>query len=266
MRSTCTTPIIVLIFLVLLPGLSFAITIPEELQYELTWNNVKMGDASLAVKEASDRSLSITATGNTAEWFSKLFEIKANVSAKATRERDDKYMGNMKIEPSNYRFIINGVHFTTDESIFFNIKKKTASDTNHLTGARNNFKIGYPAFDVLTCFYYLRTVPVIVGKSIRVDIVDGNQLIHVDFHVLRKETVKTPVGSFNTVVVEPKFNPSGSGLLYLGKTTLWITDDQKKIPVAFQKEVPIPKESRLPGVLKKNLSSTTVKAVLTSIR
>lgn len=107
--------------------------------------------------------------------------------------------------------------------------------------------------DDLSFLYYIRTLPLEVGKTYilnRYFMEDGNP---VTVKVLRRQVYKTPnAGTFNTVVVQPIIKTKG---LFSegGKAEVYFTDDSRRILVAMKSKVKILKsldmvlESYSPG-------------------
>jgi hypothetical protein len=56
--------------------------------------------------------------------------------------------------------------------------------------------------------------------------------------VLRREKVKVPAGEFDCLVVEPVLQASGI-FKHEGRLTVWLTDDQFKIPVLMKSKVAV---------------------------
>jgi len=57
-------------------------------------------------------------------------------------------------------------------------------------------------------------------------------------NVLRTETIGTPAGTFQTVVVEPKML-AGSIFKDEGTMTIWFTNDPRHIPVRIRSELKV---------------------------
>jgi hypothetical protein len=55
--------------------------------------------------------------------------------------------------------------------------------------------------------------------------------------VLRRETVRTPAGAFHCVVVEPGMREEGIFIQKGRKLQIWLTDDERKVPVLMRVEV-----------------------------
>ena len=119
-------------------------------------------------------------------------------------------------------------------------------------GETGTLPTGQP-LDDLSFLYYIRTLPLEVGKTYilnRYFNPDGNP---VTVKVLRKQTFKTPnAGTFNTIVVQPIIKTKG---LFSegGQAEVYFTDDPRRIMVALKSKVKILKsldmvlESYTPG-------------------
>lgn len=92
--------------------------------------------------------------------------------------------------------------------------------------------------DDVAFLYYVRTLPLKVGDVYEIPRYfkeDGNPVI---IRVLRKETVKVPAGTFETVVVRPIIKTDGlfgEG----GQAEVFFTDDSRRMLVQLRSRVPI---------------------------
>jgi len=93
--------------------------------------------------------------------------------------------------------------------------------------------------DALSSLYYLRTKrDFIVGTPIIFDIHDGGKNWSVEVHVLGRERLQTPVGDFDTIKV--KTYPKYEGVfMHKGEIFIWLTDDDRKIPVLMKSTITI---------------------------
>jgi hypothetical protein len=67
---------------------------------------------------------------------------------------------------------------------------------------------------------------------------DNKKLYKVEIQVLNKETVETPLGTFKTILIKPIMK--SEGIFYRkGDILIWLTDDEKKIPVMLKTKVPV---------------------------
>lgn len=91
--------------------------------------------------------------------------------------------------------------------------------------------------DDASFMYFVRTVPLVVGQTYTFDRYfrpDRNPVI---VKVLRKERVKVPAGTFNTVVIQPIIKSQGI-FADGGEAQMWITDDDRRMMVQFKAKVP----------------------------
>jgi hypothetical protein len=92
--------------------------------------------------------------------------------------------------------------------------------------------------DDLSFLFYARTLPLEVGRTYTLQRywkADGNP---VTLKVVRKETVTTSLGTFQTIVVQPIIRTKGlfgDG----GKAEVYFTDDEQRIPVQITTHVKI---------------------------
>jgi len=82
--------------------------------------------------------------------------------------------------------------------------------------------------DGLSAFYYLRTLPLEIGKSYEFPVVNNGKLRTVRVTAIRKEELKTKLGTFNTIVLKPEIALDGAIKTY-GDSYVWITDDPRRI-------------------------------------
>lgn len=86
--------------------------------------------------------------------------------------------------------------------------------------------------DVLSAIYFIRTQPLEVGKSFDIFIGDGGRVYTIPVHVVEKKRMKTILGSVEVLHVQPEL--FGANRLIddeKGEFSMWITDDQRHIPV-----------------------------------
>jgi hypothetical protein len=86
--------------------------------------------------------------------------------------------------------------------------------------------------DVLSAIYFIRTQQLQVGKSFDMYIADGGRVYKVPVHVKEKRRIKTILGRVDAVRVEPDlFGPDRIVDEEKGEFSLWLTDDQRRVPV-----------------------------------
>lgn len=92
------------------------------------------------------------------------------------------------------------------------------------------------ANDELSALYYVRTLPLEVGKSVKVPAVSGDTSQMIEVRVLRRETVEVPAGEFKCIVVEPMLTAAGV-FKQEGDIKVWLTDDRLRMPVLMKSKI-----------------------------
>jgi hypothetical protein len=93
--------------------------------------------------------------------------------------------------------------------------------------------------DVITALKQLRRTRVDVGQSVQIPITDGRKSAAVKIEAQERERVTTPAGTFNTVRYEVSIL---NGVVYTrtGRVFVWLTDDEKRLPVQFRLRLSFP--------------------------
>jgi hypothetical protein len=92
--------------------------------------------------------------------------------------------------------------------------------------------------DILSSLYYLRTLDFAVGDTISVPLHDVAKSYPLKVKVNREEHVEVPAGEFNCFVVEP-FVESEGMFRSKGKIEVWLSKDEKRIPVLMRTYIAI---------------------------
>ncbi|HSJ63400.1 MAG TPA: DUF3108 domain-containing protein [Gemmatimonadaceae bacterium] len=86
--------------------------------------------------------------------------------------------------------------------------------------------------------YFIRTIPFSVGQTYNFHRYFRPDRNPVTIHVLRKERVKVPAGTFDCVVIRPIIKSRGI-FSEGGKAELWISDDDRRIMVQMKSQLKI---------------------------
>jgi hypothetical protein len=92
--------------------------------------------------------------------------------------------------------------------------------------------------DDISFIYFIRTLPLEVGKTYTFNRYFKEEGNPVTVRVLRRETITVPAGRFNTIVVQPIIKTKG---LFSegGRAEVYFTDDHRRILVALKTQVKI---------------------------
>jgi len=92
--------------------------------------------------------------------------------------------------------------------------------------------------DILSAFYYVRTLEFEPGDTIPLPYHDNGGDYPIIIIVHRREQVKVPAGKFDCLVIEPVVAAEGL-FKKKGKMWVWLTDDKRKMPVKMVSKIPV---------------------------
>lgn len=130
-----------------------------------------------------------------------------------------------------------GKRVRTTESTFDRTKGKmtwTSRDPNNPSAEPRHAITDFSGQlqDVLSAIYFIRTLPLQVGKTFEVFIGDGGRVYKIPVKVVERRRMKTVLGRVNVLRVNPElFGPERLIDDEKGEFTIWITDDAQHIPV-----------------------------------
>jgi hypothetical protein len=93
--------------------------------------------------------------------------------------------------------------------------------------------------DILGSLYYVRTLPMEVGKSFTIDVFSGKRVYPLEVNVRARQTIRVPAGRFDCFLVEPQLREPGIFVSKGRKLQVWLTADEHRTPVRMRSEVAI---------------------------
>lgn len=217
---------------VMLPENASSFNIPEKFEYELTWTGVKAGTATLEITKTGN-DIKIVSTAQSVNWVSVFYTVDDRVESILAKKSSLMFVG----EPANYRLRIREGRHRRDKEVIFNSGNKVTY-IDHINNEKHSFDVPSLIFDPLSSFYYLRTLKLVVGEPVYVTMFDSKKVWNVEVQVLRKEKVTLPTGTVDTILIKPLMK--SEGIFYKkGDIYIWLTDDEKRIPVKLQTKVAI---------------------------
>jgi hypothetical protein len=95
------------------------------------------------------------------------------------------------------------------------------------------------AQDSFTAVYYLRTLPLEIGKTYVYPVISEGKGWDCVVHVVRHEMMDTPLGRRRTIVVNPQTRYNGVMKQEKGAGFIWLTDDDRRFIVRLEAKVKI---------------------------
>jgi|GEM_PF-798433 len=202
----------------------------EKLSYSIYWFGIHVGNAELEALESSG-SVIIKSEVHSTPVISALYKV-------------DDHSESMVINgaPVNFRIKQHEGKYRSDKETVFDPDTKHVTFSDYLKGTKNDYPIqSSELWDLISGFYYLRTQPFEVGKTIYIDIFDSNKFFQAEVNVIGKEQLKFSENKIlDTVKVKPVLKSEGL-FQNKGDILIWLTDDDNKTPVKIETKVPIGK-------------------------
>ena len=179
---------------------------------------------------------------------------KTSGAAKAFFKVEDVYESYIseKKEPLFYvRNVSEGSYIQHLQSTF-NTSNNTLVlvDKKHTDRPAKTVKVPDDVQDILSCFYYLRSVDNLkVGSVLKMSVWIDDELFPFQLKVVGTEKVSTKFGKVNCLKIIPSVV---SGRVFKDKegVTMWVTNDQNRVPVLIKAELAV-------GSLKASIDSYT---------
>lgn len=209
------------------PKAGFSFPQRQTLTYSVDWRVFPAGTAVLHFEQQGDRE-KISATADTVGALNMLFHVSDKFQSTFDRAKGCTYSfdkqtveGRRQIN-STLRLDYGAGRSILDE------KNLVKGDTKHIEQP-----IAGCVTDLLTGIFYAASQPMdAVGQSFVLPVVDAMHTVPVTMKVEGRETVKTPLGTFKTIRVQPT---ADAGVVKnRGNIWIWYTDDDKHLPVQMR--------------------------------
>lgn len=207
---------------------------PERLVYSISWGILAVGQATLVAEQIVDFN------GKPA--YALISEAKSNAFCDTfhkVRDLNESWVDAQTLGSLGYSKKLREGHFFRDEWVLFD----SAAGTYHARTINRDgsFRVQTgtaPAFvqDILSSLYYVRSQPLVIGSEIVLD-VNTKENWPLVTRALKRERIKTPAGTFNTVLVEPSLRREGIFIQKGKRLRIWLSDDERRMPVLIKVEV-----------------------------
>lgn len=202
----------------------------EKLYFDIYWLGIYVGNAVLeAVND--NGNVKITSQVHSAPLISTFYKVEDYAESQVINGTSSFF----KIKQREGRKRGN-------KETFFDATNKKITHINHIKGTKDEHTINAEnLWDVMSGFYYLRTQKLNVGETVYINVFDSNKFYKAEVEVLRKDkVVMSDEKELDAVVVKPRLKSEGL-FENKGDISVWLSDDDMKIPLKVETEVPIGK-------------------------
>jgi hypothetical protein len=208
------------------PRAGFAFPQKQTLTYLVDWRVFPAGTAVLHF-EQQDTVEKLSATAETSGAINLLFHVSDKFQS--TFDRAKGCTNQFDKQTVEGRRQVNStlkLDYTANKSIL--------DEKNLVTGQTKHVEQPIPGCltDLLTGIYYAASQPMTAGQSFPLPVVDATHTVLVNMKVEGREEVKTPLGTFKTIRVQP--TAEAGVVKNRGNIWIWYTDDDRHLPVQMR--------------------------------
>ena len=198
----------------------------QTLTYAVDWRVFPAGTAVIHFEAAGDRER-ISATADTIGAINMLFHVADRFQADFDRQRGCTY-------DFNKQTVEGRRQINSTLKLDYTAGKSLLDEKNQVTGQTKHVEapISGCLTDLLTGVFYASSQPIAIGHNFVMPVVDAMRTIPVTMKVEGREQIKTPLGTFNTIRVQPT---ADAGVVKnRGNIWIWYTDDDRHLPVQMR--------------------------------
>ena len=203
--------------------------IGEKLTFDVRFSGIKVGSGRMEVVGTQD-------VRGRETWHTR-FTVKGGIPFYRVNDRIESWIDTRTFE--SLRFVQDLEEGSRDAERLFEIypERATFSEQDDKSAPRFAPSVDNPLDDA-AFMYFVRTIPLEVGKTY-----DFNRYFRPDrnpvqIRVLRRETIKVPAGTFNTIVIQPVIKSKGL-FSEKGHAEMWLTDDPRRLLVQMKTDLSI---------------------------
>jgi hypothetical protein len=202
-----------------------AFNVSEVLTYEVSFGIISAGEAVMSIPELdtlnSRPCFHIISKIRSSDFFSSFFKVEDHI---------ESLMDVAGLFPWRYEKHIREGKYKADRTTVFDPLPGLAFS------GKDTIKTAPYSQDMLSIYYYLRTLEFRLGASIPIDSYEDKEYFPLLMHVKKIEKIKVPAGQFECYQLEPGPRP-GYTKEIKGKMWIWISTDSRHLPVKIKTKV-----------------------------
>ncbi|MDR0515916.1 MAG: DUF3108 domain-containing protein [Fibromonadaceae bacterium] len=208
----------------------------ETLDYEISWGVIPAGNARMLVRETKNKNeLEIISRAWNHSFF-KILTVNDTVKSRVSADSLLPKVFDQKISEGSYvRNALTVYNFETKKA---HIKDTAYKSSEFRHGIDTVITLNGNERCILSAFYLARTYKFEPGDTIYFSAIGGVKKYQLKVICHKREIINTALGKKNCLIIEPII--LGDGLFKAkGKLTIWLTDDEERLPVLMKSEIAI---------------------------
>lgn len=208
----------------------------EYFKFRIHYGVVNAGYATLELKEATREGKKVhhvVGNGYTTGMTKFFFKVTDNYESYFDKNTGQPYQFVRKIDEGGY---------TKNQEGFFNQANNTVLVKDYKNKKQATFAVTENVQDIVSVFYYLRNHPSVdkmkVGESVSVDMFFDDEVTKFKLKFLGRQDISTKFGTVSTMMFRP-YVQAGRVFKEQESLTVWISDDDNKIPLRIKAELAV---------------------------
>jgi uncharacterized protein DUF3108 len=200
----------------------------EYFQFSIDWNGLNGGSSLMQVQNLTrmdgHRVYRVVMKAESNSFVSKFYKV---------RDRAETYIDAESLYTRRFVKKLREGGYEKDIDVRFDQEARKAKYADGEV-----FDVPPGVHDVLSAFYYVRTVPLPTGATLSIPTHDNKKSYEMVVKVHKRERVEVPAGKFDCVLVEPMLKSEGV-FKSKGSILVWLSDDARRIPVLVKSKIPV---------------------------
>ncbi len=203
--------------------------INEKMKFDIYWMGVYVGSAFMDVR-GNEQEIIITSQVKSSGFISNFYYVNDHAQSKIEQGK-----------PKHFTLIqVEGKYRGNKETIF-DYSNNEIVFINHIKNNSTFHKgINKVFMDVLSGFFYLRSLPIKDKEEITIDIFDSNKFASVKIQIIGEEKLELSNKEVNAIIIKPLLDTEGL-FKRKGDIIIWLSKDENKIPLRVETKVPVGK-------------------------
>jgi hypothetical protein len=208
------------------PRQGFSFPQKQTLTYAVDWRVFPAGTAVLHFEAAGNHER-LTASADTVGAISLLFRVSDRFQSSFDREKGCTWEFDKQTSEGRR-------NLSSTQRMDYSQGKSVMDERNAVTGKTKHMEVAIPSCvtDLLTGVFYASSQPMELGHSFVIPVAEAMRVVPVTMKVEGREEIKTPLGTFKTLRVQPT---AAEGVVKnRGNIWIWYTDDERHLPVQMR--------------------------------
>ena len=205
----------------------------EYLRDDIRWLFVPAGMAIIHTRPEAEKGVTFETQACTNATVDLLHKVRDRITARSLLIPGG-------YQSVNFRMKQLESWYSNDMELLFRDNNKVVVK-DYRSGRTRSHDVKKGTMDMVTAFFATRLLALEDGGDYKLPVIDRHKKYDLAIDILRRETRKTVLGDeTRTIVIQPRLESEGI-FERTGNMTIWLTDDERRIPVRMETRIKIGK-------------------------